>query len=802
MELTSVLSNPPSSEASGPLTGLNVLDVCQLAVGPLAAAWLGQLGADVIKVEAPQGDPIRRLGPELNGVATYYSAVNANKRSIVLDLKDPADHEVALRLAQDADIFIQNFRPGVIERLGLGYDELSRDNPGLIYMSCSGYGTRGPRRKEGGADNFIRMFTAFDTLNGEEGRPWQRFRNLGHVDHVTSSYILQAILAALIARARSGRGQRVETSMLQATMAYQATSIAEYLATGLDPVPHGNAGRWWFPDQAFLAEDGPIGIIAWSDEQWRALCECVGLSGEPDVVHLDRVQRLAQRERLTALLTRCLRARPVAHWVETLASRAIPCAPFLTLEQLVDHPQVQANGMVRMVEHPWGTVQLSAPPWQFSRDAVMVTRAPLAGEHGEQIRSDIRLAQPRSSAVSADAGVAAEHWRLPLEGIRVLELFSSGLSVPYAGMQLSDLGADVVKIERPEGDPTRGFGPVSPNQPDLTAPFCELNRGKRSVIVDPDSSLDVQAMLDKLGGADVVITDRHAEDQRGIEVTYDARTYPALVFCEISAFGAVGPWAGRPSAELAIQAFSSTWQYLGRTGEQPLRLGVDAAQIAGALAAVQGILAALVARERHGHGQAIQVSEAGMMLALASHLLAAHSNPDLTGGWHLPAPDLPPEYPSMAADGPVEVSFPDEYAYTEFYRALGVKPDELCSDPRFLDKLNLVMHWDEYLELIGPFIKKWSAARVKAFVETFEGMAVIGHSYETLMSDPQVTALALLRRAAETDRPVGLRAPWDFGASSVREDEQAPRLGECDLAELWSEGTSGSPRYRSPAAHG
>jgi crotonobetainyl-CoA:carnitine CoA-transferase CaiB-like acyl-CoA transferase len=799
MELTFALSNPPSSEASGPLAGLRVLDVCQLAVGPLAAAWLGQLGADVIKVEAPQGDPIRRLGPELNGVATYYSAVNTNKRSIVLDLKDPADHEVALRLAQDADIFIQNFRPGVIERLGLGYDELSRDNPGLVYMSCSGYGTRGPRQKEGGADNFIRMFTGFDTLNGEEGGRWQRFRNLGHVDHVTSSYILQAILAALMARARSGRGQRVETSMLQATMAYQVTSIAEYLATGLDPAPRGSAGRWWFPDEVFLAEDGPIAIIAWSDTQWRDLCECVGLSDEPDVVDLDRVKRLAQRERLAALLTTRLRARPVGHWVETLASRAVPCAPFLTLGQLVNHPQVRANAMVRMIEHQWGTVQLSAPPWHFSRDAARVTPAPVADEHGEQIRSDSRLAQPRSSAVSV---VATERPGLPLQGIRVLELFSRGLSVPYAGMQLSDLGADVVKIERPEGDPTRGLGPASPNQPDLTASFRELNRGKRSVIVDPSSALDVRAMLDMLGGADVVITDCHAEDLRGVEVTYHAREYPALVFCEISAFGAVGPWAGRPSAELAIQAFSSTWQYLGRTGERPLRLGVDAAQIAGALAAVQSILAALVARERHGHGQAVQVSEAGMMLALASHLLAAHSNPDLTGGWHLPAPDLPPEYPSMAADGPVEVSFPDEYAYTEFYRALGVKPDELCSDPRFLDKLNLVMHWDEYLELIGPFIKNWPAARVKAFVDTFEGMAVIGHSYETLMSDPQVTALALLRRAAETGQPIGLRPPWDFGASSVREAESAPQLGESEIAELWPEGTGGSPRYPSAVARG
>jgi crotonobetainyl-CoA:carnitine CoA-transferase CaiB-like acyl-CoA transferase len=172
------------------------------------------------------------------------------------------------------------------------------------------------------------------------------------------------------------------------------------------------------------------------------------------------------------------------------------------------------------------------------------------------------------------------------------------------------------------------------------------------------------------------------------------------------------------------------------------------------------------------------------MLALGSHLIAANSNPDLKGGWHLPAPSLPPEFPSMAADGPVEVSFPDEFAFSEFYRALGL-PEELCVDERFLDKLNLVMHWDEYLELIGPYIAKWSAERVKEFVTTFEGMGVVGHTYRTLMTDPQVDAMGVLRHDA-SGKSVGLNPPWELAGTPARDLATAPRLGDRIAVGMWN----------------
>jgi len=256
----------------GPLAGIRVLDVCQLAVGPWATALLGQLGAEVIKVEEPKGDPIRTLQPYMNGVGTYYTAVNLNKKNIALDLKDPAGLQVARDLAERSDVFVQNFRPGVMERLGLGYAALRATNPGIIYCSASGYGLRGPRSTEGCTDGYVRSFTGFDSINGPpNGRP-ERFRNRGHIDHISSAVVLQAILAALYARERLGAGQQVDVSMMQATMLYQTSRIAEYFATGTGPKPMGSATTNLVPHQAFPARDGYIAVGCNMQAEWQALC--------------------------------------------------------------------------------------------------------------------------------------------------------------------------------------------------------------------------------------------------------------------------------------------------------------------------------------------------------------------------------------------------------------------------------------------------------------------------------------------------------------------------------------------------
>jgi crotonobetainyl-CoA:carnitine CoA-transferase CaiB-like acyl-CoA transferase len=751
----------------GPLAGIRVLDVCQLAVGPLVGAWLGMLGADVIKVESPHGDPIRKLPPMLNGVATYYSAVNLNKRSIVLDLKAAADLAVVRDLVSRSDVFIENFRPGVMERLGLGYDALKEVNPGLVYVACSGYGSQGPRRFEGSADVYIRMFTGFDRLNGPEGDHWERLRNRGHVDHVTSSYTLEAVLAALLVRCQGGPGQLVETSMLRATMAAQLTSLHEFMVSGALPKPRGSAGRWWFPDEAFLARDGYVAISAPGSADWRGLCDCAEIDTAAEIRNLDGAQRLGRRSELRPLIATWVSARTVSEVLEALAAHHVPAGRFTGVGELPGHVQVSSNAMVQRVPHPWGDVQVSAPPWEFAAGAVSIARAPERDEHDAEIRAELSTATRPERAPQAAVADA------PLSGVRVLEIYSRNFAVPYAGLQLRQLGADVVHVAAVRAvtaDEQRGEAVGTGGLPSDT--LRALNLGKRCVTSDPGDPADARFLAACARDADVVLYEAGPDTERLRELP-DMPS--SIVWCEVSTFGRVGPWAERYAPDLVVQAACGLWQYLGQPERPPLRVGVEAAEMPAGVAAVQGILAALVQRSRTGTGDRVWVSSMQALVALESHLLAALSRPDLTGGWHLAAPGLPPDYPAEAADAAVEFSLPDRFTYEEFFRKIGV-PDDLSADERFVEKAMQVTHWTEYLNEIGPYLHRHRAEELKSLVETYGGIGVVGNTYAQLLADAHVLASGAVSVDAASRQPTALRPPWDFSVSRLPGETAEPSI--------------------------
>lgn len=745
------MTNETNGARPGPLTGITVVDVCHAAVGPVAAMWLGQLGADVIKIESPSGDTLRNLLPEMNGVTTYYTMANLNKRNLVLDLKDPKDAKIAQDLAVSADVFVENRRPGTMDRRGLGYAELSALNPRLIYGSCSGYGGLGPRRTEGAADAFMRMFAGFDTLNGEAGQRWQRFRNRGHVDHIVSSYFCAGVIAALHRRELTGLGQRVESSMMQATIAYQSTVLAEYFTTGEAPLPRGSAGRWWLPDQAFRAADGYLAITVRTDDEWLALCDAVGIADD-ELRGYDLGGRWAASERVLAELSARLATRPVADWDAELAARRVPCAPFLAQRDVPGDPQIRANRMLVQVQHPWGDVQVSGSPWSFGAADVGPAPAPAKNEYADGWAADLAARQARRATEPSTDG--HDDSTTPLSGIRVVELTSTGLGAAYTATQFAELGASVTKLLDP-ADLFRHVGPESRDRPEVGAAAAELDRRK---VVAPNSAERLTALLDD---ADVLVTDLAADRAAAL-----AAGHPRLVTCVHSPFGDQGPRAGRSGSELQIQALTGIWEYLGELTAEPLRLGMDAGELAGGVAGTQAVLAALYQRERTGQGQVVTVGALQALLSLESHLYAARTRDDLTGGWHLAAPTLPPSYPVMSSDFPLEFSLPDEFAYAELYRTLGV-PEELCVDQRFLDKFLLTYNWQEYVERVGPYFTTHTGEEIKSLVEAFGGICSLGHTYPTLMHDPQVAAMRVFESETGQDRrgeprPIGLRPPWDF----------------------------------------
>jgi len=231
---------------TGPLTGLRVMDATILGAGPYAGSLLGMLGADVIKVESPAGDGGRWNPPTQRGMGTVYLSLNVNKRDMTLDFKDPDGYKNALALASTCDVFIQNFRGGVIERLGLGYDKLREINPKLVYCSISGFGEKGPLASAGCADGVMQAFSGFVRLNGAPGDDLEQVRFTGFIDLTTSTMALRGILAALLEREYSGEGQKVEVSMLEAALELQATRLAEFLASKKNPQPMGVNRPDWF----------------------------------------------------------------------------------------------------------------------------------------------------------------------------------------------------------------------------------------------------------------------------------------------------------------------------------------------------------------------------------------------------------------------------------------------------------------------------------------------------------------------------------------------------------------------------
>jgi crotonobetainyl-CoA:carnitine CoA-transferase CaiB-like acyl-CoA transferase len=247
----------------------------------------------------------------------------------------------------------------------------------------------------------------------------------------------------------------------------------------------------------------------------------------------------------------------------------------------------------------------------------------------------------------------------------------------------------------------------------------------------------------------------------------------SIVWCEVRTFGRVGPWAERYAPDLVVQAACGLWQYLGQPERPPLRVGVEAAEMPAGVAAVQGILAALVQRSRTGIGDRVWVSSMQALVALESHLLAALSRPDLTGGWHLAAPGLPPDYPAEAADAAVEFSLPDRFTYEEFFRKIGV-PDDLSADERFVEKAMQVTHWTEYLNEIGPYLHRHRAEEFKSLVETYGGIGVVGNTYAQLLADAHVLASGAVSVDAASRQPTALRPPWDFSVSRLPDETAEP----------------------------
>ena len=374
----------------GALAGLRVLDVTQVMAGPFCGMLLADLGADVVKIEPPAGDSTRRMPGAIGLESPSFNAVNRGKRSVIVNLKTREGQDAVQRLARAGDVFIENSRPGVVDSLGLGYPALSAINPRLIYASISGYGQTGPDREKGGFDLVAQGVSGIMSITGEPGGPPVK-AGVPLTDLGAGLFALVGILAALDHRHRTGVGQHIDTSLVEAGVALSVWEATEYFTSGAVPRPMGSAHRMFAPYQAIRCADGFLTLGTANDrlfERLAALLHHPEWSADPRFA--DNPARVRHQAVLATEIEQVTIAQPVAYWIDLFETNDIPCGPINDYARVFSDPQLRAREMAVDVDHPvLGPIRALGSPLKMSGTPTNPRRrAPLLGEHTTSVLID------------------------------------------------------------------------------------------------------------------------------------------------------------------------------------------------------------------------------------------------------------------------------------------------------------------------------------------------------------------------------------------------------------------------------
>jgi|UniRef100_UPI0035AED145 crotonobetainyl-CoA:carnitine CoA-transferase CaiB-like acyl-CoA transferase len=381
-----------NKKMTGPLAGMRVLELTQIMSGPTCGQLLADMGADVIKVEKmPGGDDARGYrDPAVNGVSAPFMMMNRNKRGIAIDLKHADGKAILLRMVEQADVLVENFRGGTLDKLGLGYEVLQAHNPGLIYCAISGYGRTGPYADKGGFDLIAQGFAGLMSITGEPNRP--PVKNGNAVSDMNAGILgALGIVAAYVHKLKTGEGQIVDTSLSDAALQQLYWHAAIFFATGQSSTPTGSAHVLTAPYQAFEASDGWINIGGANQTNWERIAEVLGHpEWREDPRFASNRDRMAHLDELVTLMNGVLRTRTRAHWQAAFDAAGVPAGPVHTVGEALTHPQTLARGMVVELEHPQaGKTQALGCPIHFSATPAQITRpAPLLGQHTRELMKE------------------------------------------------------------------------------------------------------------------------------------------------------------------------------------------------------------------------------------------------------------------------------------------------------------------------------------------------------------------------------------------------------------------------------
>jgi len=393
-----------------PLEGIRVLDLTNVMAGPYCTMALGDLGAEIIKLESLEGDSTRNFEPKVNDESYCFAVLNRNKKSIAVDMKAPAGKEIVMKLAARCDIVIENFRPGVVKKLGVAYDDIRQVNPSIIYASMSGFGQTGPYGRKGGFDIIAQGMSGIMMMTGHPGgRPAKV--GIAMNDIACGVTTLYGILGAFIGKLRHGQGQYLETSLLEAGLAWSIWEFGAFFGGGELPTATGTRHRRSAPYQAYRSKDGYVTVGASGDKLWRAfVTQVVEQPAWLDDPRFERNPlRVKNADALQDLIEGVFTTQPTAHWVEKLDAAGVPGGPVYTFDQTLADPQVQHRRMVHDIDHPKiGPMKTLGLPLKSSGDLTSIRKpAPLHGQHTQEVLRDAGYSEAQVRGLIADGVVRA-----------------------------------------------------------------------------------------------------------------------------------------------------------------------------------------------------------------------------------------------------------------------------------------------------------------------------------------------------------------------------------------------------------
>lgn len=376
----------------GPLKDLVVLDLSRVLAGPYCTMMLADYGANVYKIEPPVvGDDSRAFGPFVDKESAYFMSLNRNKRSMVLNFKQESHKEVFKEMVKKADIVVENYKPGTMEKFGLGYDVLKEINPKIIYAACSGFGHSGPYMLKPAYDIIVQAMGGIMSITGSEnGEPTRVGASIGDV--TAGIFTAYGVMLALYHREKTGEGQKVDVGMLDCQVAILENAIARYVTSGNVPGPLGNRHPSITPFASYTAKDGYIIVGAGNDRLWEKLCDVLGKQEwlqDPD--YASNGSRTNNVKKLQTQMDEVMKDKTISEWMEILEKAGVPCAPINTIDKIVGDPQIKSREMIVEVEHPVaGSLKMAGVPIKMSKTPGAVkTPAPLLGQHNNELLKEM-----------------------------------------------------------------------------------------------------------------------------------------------------------------------------------------------------------------------------------------------------------------------------------------------------------------------------------------------------------------------------------------------------------------------------